>query len=189
MIQNFTEWWNAMSGVEHIYYGIAIVFTVLFLIQLIITLIGLDPDLDMDLHDFDGGFSIISLRGIIAFGVFFGWGGVLALNMNFKTPQVLMLAFLAGFIAMVAVAYIFAQILKLQESGTVDLSEAIMQKADVYLSIPPGGHETGKISLSLKGKLMEFEAITFEDKVIKTGSVVQLIDVQENNVFQVISIS
>lgn len=189
MILSVLDWWYTLNSTEHLYYGIAILFSVLFLIQIVITFIGLETDLDVDLHDVDHGFSIFSIRGIIAFGLFFGWGGVLALQFEWQPPQVLMLAFLSGFVAMVAIAYIFAQILKLQESGTVDLSGAVMRRGEVYLPIPAGGKEKGKISISIEGKLMEFDAVSNENEAIQTGSKVQVLEIMEDNVFKVKSIS
>jgi len=153
-------WWQALSGAEQIYWGIAIIASLLFLIQMILSFVGIDSELDMDIDDGDAGIGIFSVKGIISFFMFFGWGGIVSLGAGFKAPQVLMIAFLIGFLAMVAVAYVFSKLLRLQETGTVDVDAALGQVGEVYLTIPGDKEGLGKIHLKLAGKLMEFDAVT-----------------------------
>jgi hypothetical protein len=182
---SISTWWTALSSVEQIYWGIAIIASILFAIQMIISFIGLDADLDSDVgFDHDSGFSIISVRSLIAFFMFFGWGGIGALSSGFRAPQVAMIAFLIGFLAMVAVAYVFAQLLRLQESGTIDINEAIDKEGEVYLTIPGNKGGVGKISISLSGKTMEFDAVTTQDTLV-TGIKVKVKNIDKENVMLV----
>ncbi len=187
MLLSITGWFTALNQSEQIFWGIALIATALFLIQAVLSLIGLDSDVEAEFDDFDGGFALISLRSIIAFLMFFGWGGVVSLYQGMSVPQTLMIAFLTGFIAMLGVAYLFAQMLKMQESGTVKLSNVIKQFAEVYLTIP--GHESGKgkIQVSVEGKIMEFDAVTSADEII-TGEKVQVLEILDENVMLVKSI-
>lgn len=185
MMLSIPTWWAALSSVEQIYWGLAIVASIFFAIQMIISFVGLDADLDSEVSfDHDSGFSLISVRSLIAFAMFFGWGGIGALSAGFRAPQVAMIAFLIGFLAMVAVAYVFAQLLKLQESGTVDINEALEKEGEVYLTIPGNKAGLGKISLSLSGKTMEFDAVTAQD-TLPTGMKVKVKNIDKGNVMLV----
>ena len=55
MFDNFPAWWDALTSVQQIYWGIAIPFTLIFLIQTVLTFVGgeIDGDTDMDI-DADG---------------------------------------------------------------------------------------------------------------------------------------
>ena len=67
------EWWAALAGIEKVFWGISIVFSVLFFIQFILSLLGLDFDTDTDLDTdgmesgLDADFTILSVRSFIAF--------------------------------------------------------------------------------------------------------------------------
>ena len=186
-ILSITGWWDALSAAEHVYWSIALIASFIFLVQLILTLIGLDSDLEADLDSGDG-FGIISFKTLVAFATFFGWGGVVSLNSGFSAPKTLMIAFLAGFLAMVALAYVLAQLLQLQESGTVDVYNALMQEGEVYIKIPNASEGKGKIHVEIENKLMEFDAISDGDS-IPTGTRIKVTDVLNENVMLVTAIN
>lgn len=187
LLISFTGWWEALGSTEQIYWGIALISSAIFVIQLILTLIGLDADLEADVDGGDG-LGIISLRSLITFTTFFGWGGIVAMERDLSTGKVVMLAFLAGFLAMVALAYALSQMLKLQESGTVDVINAISKEGQVYLRIPVAKDGKGMIHVNMENKLMEFEAIS-DGAEIPTGSKVRITDVLNKNVMLVTAIS
>ena len=101
------DWWTALSGSQQIFWGISVVFSILFLIQFVFSLIGLDLDTDVEADvsidaDMDAGvgmdadFAIFSVRSIIAFFTFFGWTGVLILNAGGSTLAAMGFGSLAG---------------------------------------------------------------------------------------------
>lgn len=175
-----------LSSPEQMYWGIALIASVVFAFQLLLSLIGLDTEISdgVDFDEIDGGFSIFSFRGIVSFFLFFGWGGVVALSNGFTAPKALMIAFLIGFLAMVAIAYVFAQMLRLQESGTVKLATAIGEQGEVYLTIPGHKNGIGKIHLKLEGKTMEFDAVTDKTTIIN-GSMIKVKNIDRDNVMLV----
>jgi len=179
-------WWEALGGTEQIYWGIAIIATLIFSVQLIMTFIGLEADLEADLDSGDG-FGIISFKTLIAFATFFGWGGVVALGEGFSSGKALMVAFLAGFLAMITLAFILSKLLELQESGTVDVYDAIRKEGEVYIKIPIASKGKGMIHLEIGKKLMEFEAIS-DGEAIPTGSRIKVKDVLNENVMLVTAI-
>ena len=119
ILLNLGDWWVALSGAQQAFWGIAIVFSILFLIQFVFSLIGLDADTDMDGDldiagdvdtdpgfGLDADFTVFSVRSIIAFFTFFGWTGVLVLNAGGNVLSAIGFSFLSGTIAMFIVGYL-----------------------------------------------------------------------------------
>ncbi|MEZ4906337.1 MAG: hypothetical protein R2771_01535 [Saprospiraceae bacterium] len=131
------EWWNDLNLSAQIFWTISIVFTVLFVIQLISSIIGLDFDSDVP-DDFDMSvdseahfgldhdFTIFSIRGIIAFFTFFGWVGVISLNNGLSLYTTIIISFISGVIALFFVAFILFQLVRLAEVGTMDLADVLV---------------------------------------------------------------
>ena len=187
------DWWSSLNGIQQLFWGISIVFSVLFIIQFVLSLIGLDfdGDADVDVHtDVDNGyqldadFTLLSVRGIIAFFTFFGWTGVLVLNAGGSTLMALGLASLSGLLAMLIVGYMIYMFSKLTQEGNVDIQEALFQTGEVYLTIPAGKNGSGKIHLKIQGSLKEMDAIT-EGQSLITGAPIKVIEVLDDNLLLV----
>ncbi len=190
-------WWQALTTAQHVYWIIAIVFTLLFIALYGLSLLGIDSDsaadtdLNVDLdhevsHDFsvDKEFSAFSIRSIIAFFTFFGWTGVYFLSSGYRLPLATGLSFLAGGAAMVVVAYMIFKFAQMEKSGTVNVLDALENTGEVYLSIPPELEGRGKIHIVVDGALHEFEAET-KGQMLPTGSQVKVIDILEDQVLLV----
>lgn len=183
------EWWTALAGMEKIFWGISIVFSVLFFIQFILSLIGLDFDSEVDMSvetdtafETDASFTVLSVRGFIAFFTFFGWTGVLVLNNGGSGLWAVGFGAIAGFLAMLLVGFMMYLFLRLQDDGSVfDPYEAIDEIGTVYMRIPPNQQGVGKIQIKLQGSVREIEAITRDSELIPTGAAIRVIDVIENH--------
>ncbi len=183
-------WWEGLSGAGQAFWGISIVFSVLFVIQFVLSLIGVDFDLDMDGDvdtDFgmDADFSLFSIRSIIAFFTFFGWTGVLVLDAGFSVWVAIISASLSGFLAMAIVGYMMYKFTKFDESGTFNPNSAINHIGEVYLFIPAAKAGYGKIHLKMKGSLKEMDAVTDEALEIPTGAKVKIVEVLDDNLLLV----
>ena len=194
----FGDWWSTLNGTQQMFWGISIIFSFLFVIQFVLSLIGLDfeteTDIDIDADTDTGGsysldpsFTLFSVRSIIAFFTFFGWTGVLAINAGFGTMMAVILASVSGFAAMAMVGYMMYLFSKLGESGNVDLKEALFQTGEVYLTIPEGKRGQGKIHINIQGVMKEMDAIT-EGKALATGSNIRVVEVIDDNILVVESI-
>ena len=185
-----TEWWYAMPTIEQIFWGIAIVFTTFFIIQFGLSVLGLDFDADADADLSDGGYSLdpsftlLSVRSIIAFFVFFGWTGILAIGQGYGTTTVFLMAAGAGLIAMVVVAYLMYFFYKLAEDGNANLEELIYKDATVYLTIPERRKGKGKVHVTLNNSLREMDAVT-EGEALPNGRSVKIVEIIEDNVLVV----
>lgn len=196
----FGDWWSTLNGTQQVFWGISIIFSVLFVIQFVLSLIGLDFDSDTDFevstdtdadtggdYSIDPSFTLFSVRSIIAFFTFFGWTGVLALNAGFGTMMAVILASFSGFAAMAMVGYMMYLFSKLGESGNVNVNEAMFQTGEVYLTIPEGKRGQGKVHINIQGVMKEMDAIT-EGKTLATGSTIRVVEVIDDQILVVESI-
>ena len=200
----FIEWWNALDTMSHVFYCIAIPATLVLLIQTILMFIGIGNDSegfgediadgDVDNIDYaesgifgeDGveetpaisgleGRRIVTVRGIIAFFVVFGWVGVVMQETGVHFAVTLAVAFASGFAMMVALALLFKAVLKLRNDGNTDNRNAIGTSGKVYLTIPPARSGVGKVDIMLQGSYVERNAVTDDAEAIPTGAEIVVI--------------
>ena len=190
MMLTITSWWYGLNSMEQIFWGIAIIFSLLFVIQFGLSLLGGDVDTDADLDTSDGSFSLdpsftlLSVRSIIAFFTFFGWMGVMALSSGYGATKVILMAGGAGLAAMVTVAYLMYFFSRLAETGNADMAELIYKNATVYLTIPERRRGKGKIHVTLNNSLREMDAVT-EGERLENGKSVKIIEIIEDNILVV----
>lgn len=175
------EWYNALSVLGKVYLWIALVATVLLIIQIIMLLfssfggdLDLDGDGDIDV-DTDSGVSLFSLKSITAFFAVGCWAGLLVCALTDSLQWIsIPVALVSGGLAMTAVAFIIRGILKLQCNGVVDYEKLTGRQATVYVSIPPSRSGRGKITLTTQGKYMEIDAVTEDGEKIACDQVVEI---------------
>ncbi|AHG88420.1 hypothetical protein J421_0883 [Gemmatirosa kalamazoonensis] len=159
------------------------------LLQLVATLLGLDHDAH-DLHaphahDAAQGLHLGSLRALSAGLAFFGLTGYGLLRAGWGTPAVLGLSVVAGVAALVVVAVLLRLMLRLESDGTVRIENAVWQPATVYVPIPGARAGAGKVTLSLQGRLVEYQAVTGEG-ALPTGTPVTVVDVVAPDTLEVV---
>jgi|WetSurMetagenome_2_1015567.scaffolds.fasta_scaffold300414_2 membrane protein implicated in regulation of membrane protease activity len=186
---SINQWWDALSSPHQVFWFIAIVFSVLFFIQFILSFIGMeghnaDFSGHSDIGNVDHEFSALSMRSIIAFFTFFGWTGVVVLNQHLSVWVAVTLASLAGLAAMFIVAYLMYKFSQLEQSGTLNLYHALDQEGEVYIPIPGGGIGQGKIQLKVDGRVRELDAIT-DGEPLKTGDLIKVVEIMDDNVLKV----
>lgn len=189
------EWWQTLGLSSQIFYCIAIPATLVLLIQTVMMLFGIDDgaeaDIDADIGDADiddgifgddidaaddldisalDSLHIFTLRGIIAFFVVFGWVGVAMQTKGIHLFITLPVAFICGALMMFAIAYMFRAVMRLRQSGTEDIRNAVGTAGKVYLAIPPMRTGEGKVNIMLQGAYVEKNAVTDESEPIPTGS-------------------
>lgn len=186
------EWWAALDGINKMFWGISIVFSVLSVIQFVLSLIGLDFETDMDEVDTgssaDADFTLLSVHSFITFFTFFGWAGVLVLNNNGTIFWAITLGVLSGFLAMLLVGYLLYSFARLQEDGSVDIYEAIDEVGTVYMKIPANQQGNGKIQIKLQGSIKEMEAMTRDGEQIPTGAPIRVVDILDDDILIVESL-
>ncbi len=190
VVVSVNQWWGSLSSAHQVFWFIAIVFSILFLIQLIMLIMGLDGD-SSDGLDHPGDqlgveheFSALSVRSIIAFFTFFGWTGVLALNNHLGIWVSVLCAAVAGTAAMFVVAWLMFKFAQLEQSGTLNLYHALDQTGEVYIPVPSNKSGRGRITLMIDGRSREMDAMT-EGEMLKTGQQIRVTDILEDNVLLV----
>lgn len=190
----FSTWWEGLSTLAAIYWVIAIPASLIFIIQLIMTLVGADADHDgldavgdADVSiDTDHGidFQFISIKNLIAFFTIFGWVGLACIYGELSNWVTILVSTIAGVAMMIIMASIYYFMGKLTESGTLKMEGAVGKTATVYLFIPPKRSATGKVQIQLQG-YRTLDAMTDEDEQIPTGSIVQVVGVINNDILLV----
>lgn len=190
---NINSWWSALTSAEQVFWLIAIPFTLIFIIQLLMTIIGVssdhgldnfgDSDMDVD-SDAGIGFQFISLKNFIAFFTIFGWTGLACLDGGLGIGLSVFIAIIAGLIMMVIMASLFYFMGKLTESGNFKINSAIGHTGTVYLRIPAAKSGVGKIQINVSG-LKTLDAVTNHTEDIKSGSLIKVVDVNEGNILVV----
>lgn len=180
MLENLQAWFNALNGSEQTFWGIAIVASVIFLIQAILTLIGMDADTDMDFDftdgdtmDTGGAVSLFSVRSLVNFFFGFGWAGVSFVNSISVKWVVYLIAIIAGLCFAYLYIFIRRKLMKLERNGAMNRNECIGLEGEVYLRIPANGSGQGKVQLSINGSIHELDAST-DGPELKTGSIVRV---------------
>ena len=183
-------WWQGMLVAEKVYWIIAIPFTLIFLIMMVMTLLGgdvdsADMDVDMEIDSDTGiGFQYLSIKNLVGFFTIFGWTGVACLASGKSMAFTVILSVLAGLLMMTIMSTIVYLMGKLTEQGNLNLKNAIGKIATTYLTIPAGRKGMGKIQIKVQG-FRTLDAITDELEDIKTGAVVEVVDVINNEVLLV----
>jgi hypothetical protein len=202
-----SAWWIALSTFEKVLWCIAIPFTLLTFLQVILEILGAGDhgadsgfdgadtsDMDFD-HDFDHdgadagdldgahhmtAMRLFTVKGFIIFFTAFGW-------MTLASYKAGLPGFIAGIIGaavgvacMFLFAWIFQTLARLSETGTVLIKNALYKKGTAYLRIPANREGRGKIHVVVQGSTREYEAVTDGDE-ISTGTTIQVIDIIDND--------
>jgi hypothetical protein len=184
MLNGLTEWYLSLDGSGQIIWALAIVSTGIFLLQIILSLLGLDSDLDPEINiEGSGDFALFSFRAIISFLVFFSWTTGLLLEKSWKFSHAITIGFIVGLLAMSLVAYLLYKIVKMEESGNISIDSLVGSEGEVYIPIPAGGVATGRVTILLDDKNIELDAVSADQ--ILTGRKVIVEKILKNNILKV----
>ena len=180
------ELFNSLEPLQKFFWTIAGSASLVFIIQTIMTFIGLGTDADVDAGPMDGSVDsmedgalsgVFSFRNLINFLLGYGWAGVLLFDDIEKRWLLQLLAIAVGLLFVLAFVFMFRQVMKLSHDGSFKMSETVGLKADVYLRIPAARSGRGKVQLSVKGSVHEIDAVTDNDAEIPTGGQVEIVEV------------
>lgn len=178
MISDIMAWFLQLQAAEQIFLLVGVFSNLLFLGYLAIQVFG-GHDAELPDHDFDVGLALLSVRGLTAFGMFLGWTGFVVLKNGFGLAAALIAGTLAGLLAAWLAWRLIRLLLRLQDSGTLDLHNAYRQQGTVYLRIPPKGQGAGKVQIAVQGALRELEAVS-DGAEILTGAKVFVLEIIDN---------
>ena len=198
-ILTFGDWWKGLGSFVQVFFIIAASSSLILLIQLIIAMFGfgehdVGDTADEIGGDADGGtdgsagdpshgvagMRLFTVQTIISFLVTFGWSGVLFGSWK-GIPEWLafILALLIGTVTLFGMAKLMQIMMKLQQSGNIDVRNAVGLMGEVYIPVPASEGGMGKVNITVQGRLGEYNAVTKGAELLKTGTQVKVIDVRD----------
>jgi hypothetical protein len=192
-MEAYNDWWSGLSLALKIYWGIAIPFTVFFVLQLILSFVGGDspddlPDAEVN-ADHGIGFQFFTLKNLIGFFTIFGWTGIACIDAGLTVGLSILFSVLAGLLMMGIMAGLFYLLMKASADGTMKFEKAIGQVGEVYLTIQSKRSGLGKVQVNVMGSLRTLDAMTDDETDLITGKIVKVSDVVGDNILIVTSTS
>lgn len=189
MTDFFYEWYNALPSTLQVYWVIALITSLIFLIQMVMTFIGIgDADTDMDFGDdvdfsdgntldAGGAMQLFTIRNVVNFLLGLGWGGVCLYSLIPNPIVLAIVSVLVGALFVYIFLLIYKQMLKLEKNGAYRIDDCVGQIVDVYLAIPAKRSGVGKVQISFSGSVQELAALTDSDEPIRSGSKVRVLEI------------
>lgn len=189
-MQMFQDWWDNLGFPLVIYWSIAVPFTVLFVLQMVWSFFTGD-DIPDDTPDAeiqgDSGipFQFFSIRNFIGFFTVFGWVGIASIDSGFSVLGSLIAALFSGAIMMLIMASVAYFLSKATADGSMKIERAVGHVGQVYLTIPGGRSNLGKVQVVVQGSLRTLEAMTDDPHDIPNGKVIKVKQVVNDNILLV----
>ena len=194
ILLDFNTWWDNLTTLQMVYWIITIPASLVFIIQLVMTFIGSDTDgdgldavgdADLSVDSDSGvGFQFISLKNFVAFFTVFGWVGLACVYGDMASWSTVLISIISGITMMLIMASIYYFMGRLTETGTLNMKTAVGKTATVYLFIPERRKALGKVQLNIQG-YRTLDAMTDDDEMIPTGSIVQVVDILNDEILLV----
>lgn len=199
MITTFIDWFQALPPYMRAYWTIAIAASIVFCIQMTLTLLGLgDTDAGGDIGDLDsvgadlgdgngetmdtgGAIQLFTIRNMVNFLLGVGWGGVCLSGLMENRFLLALAAILCGCIMVAAFIIMYKQLMKLEGNGSYRIEESVGQVCEVYIRIPANRSGSGKVQISFHGSVQELPAQT-EGEAIPSGTKVRVTKVVDKAV-------
>lgn len=132
------------------------------------------------------GLQLISVRTLSAAVAFFGIGALGANSLQWSSVLAIGAGIVLGTAAMFGVALTMRSMLKFEHDGSININRAIGESATVYIPVPAQLGGTGKVTLTLQGRTVEYQAVTTEGVSLPTGMSVLIVEVRDNDVVEVV---
>lgn len=186
-------WWDSLDLLMKVLWGITLSASLIFVIQSIMTFVGLgggeggfDGDFSTDFDDLstleaDPGMNLYTFRNLVNFLLGFGWTAILLRDRIASVAWLMVLAVLVGIALVAVVMYLFKWLNGMQQSGNIDVfRSAVGCQGRVYLTIPAERKGEGKVQITINGSVREYNAVTDGDD-IKTGTPIRVVEVLNSN--------
>jgi len=196
-------WWDTLTALEKVLWLIAIPFSVIFFIQMVLSFTGLGggaTDPGADITDFQGdgstaghdlshsnedagpGFSFFTIRNFIAFFTVFSWSGLAFNSAGLGIVPAIGLSILIGIIAMLIISSLFYFTSKMTSSGNISIQNAIGATGKVYLPIKANKGNIGKVQVTFQGSVREMQAVTQQDSDLPTNTIIKVTGLADDTI-------
>ncbi len=184
------EFFQTLDPLLRTLWFIALPVTLIFLIQVIMTFIGMDAadglhaDFSGDVSVDHDGFQLLSFRNLINFLLSFSWAGITLFSSIPNTTILIFVAFLIGSSFVALFFFVMKALHNLSEDNTFKITNTKGKTASVYIAIPANKKGTGKVQVSINGAIHEIEALT-ENEKIDSGCMVHINEILNGNILLV----
>lgn len=192
-LNDMTEWWNTLSTVMKILWGITLASSLIFVIQTVMTFLGADTDgaIDSVDTDFGGadsldgsdasdgstGANLYTFRNLVNFCMGFGWTAILMKDSVKSTGILIFVSLLVGVGLVALVMLIFKWLSGMQQSGNINVFKmAAGCNGTCYLPIGAERSSKGKVQITINDAVREYDALT-EGEAIGTGESITVVEV------------
>ena len=170
-----------VTGIDMLFAASALVGGILFTLYFFLLMIGgIATDIfdglfgiDVDMGA-DASFKALTFQGIMAFLMFFGLAGLYVTKSGGGPSPAILAGGAAGGLSMYATGKLFELFVNLQQDGTMELSEAIGTKGQVYLRIGDDG--VGQVTVEVNEAQRTFNAKSEDGTGIATGDFIEVVD-------------
>ena len=170
-----------VSGIDMLFASSALVGGILFVLYFFLLMIGgIATDIfdglfgiDVDMGA-DASFKALTFQGIMAFLMFFCLAGLYVTKSGGGPSPAILAGAIAGGASMYFTGKLFELFVNLQQDGTVELSEAIGAKGQVYLRISDEG--VGQVTVEVNEAQRTFNAKSEDGAGIATGDFIEVVD-------------
>lgn len=174
-----------------IYWGLAIPFSLFFLLQLVLSFLGTEspddlPDAEVE-ADHGVPFQFLTLKNLVGFFTIFAWTGIACTEAGYSNGVTLLLATVAGLLMVGLMVGLFYLMTRSGADGTMNIRKAIGQVGEIYLRIEPRRSSTGKIQVNVSGTLRTLDAMTDDDKPLASGQLAKVVEIVNENILLVTS--
>lgn len=195
MTAAFYEWYGALAPTLQVFWGIALITSLVFLIQMILTFVGIgDADAGGDVDFPDGGadlsgdstigtggaMQLFTVRSMVNFFLGLGWGGVCLSPVISNTPLLVIAAVAVGIVFVFAFLMVYRQLMRLESNGAYRLNDCVGRTVDVYLTVPARRQGNGKVQISFNGSVQEISALTDDAQPISSGAKARVKEILNN---------
>ena len=166
----------------------------IFILRIAMMLIGGDGgdgfeadagDIEFDGSDSTGAFEILSIQGISAFMVGFGWVGIGSmLGAGWSTTTSFTLGFLGGLAMVWILGNTLSAARSLESSGNISIERPLGKTGEVYARIPARGDGKGQVRLIVSSHQRIYNAIS-EGPEFPTSSRIRVIGINDDNTLTV----
>jgi membrane protein implicated in regulation of membrane protease activity len=187
------EIFDTLDPVLKTFWYIAIPTSLIFVIQTILTFMGMDSsdgidaDFEGDLGDSDAPFQLFSFRNLINFLLGFSWSGLSLYSSINNTVLLVIVSIVIGSAFVYVFFLVISQLHKLAEDNSFKINNTLHKTAEVYLRIPARMAGKGKVMISVNGAYHELDAMT-EQQELPSGSTVKVVRIESGNILIVESL-
>lgn len=181
------DWFLTKDFFEQIYWSLAFISSLFFIIIVVTTFVGGDADTDFDDVDLDTeiGFQFFTFKNMVGFFTIFSWSGLGFMKNGMSQGMVVISSMVCGAIMMTIMATLFYMMNRLVEDGTMKIKNAIGKTCEVYLPIKANNGGFGKVQIKIQGSTHELQAMTMDDIDLNQGMIVKVEEILDGHILLV----